>query len=144
MKVFRVRDAGCVESHIDWKMMDGTAFASVGGRGRPYVTVAPALLPAGTREGAVTQCAIEEVRRGQIMLVPSECDDGKALVIVPSGAFNFHFQPVVSVDDAAWMFVMSPGDHILAYPKVATLGDAIRAKHHVLEFDGETVRFFPT
>lgn len=147
MKAFRVRDAGKVENAISWKLLDGTAFVMVGGSSRPYLTVAPALVPADQREGEVVDCGFVVDEIGGMMLVPPSVEpDLRALIVVPSGGFDFRVRPDqtpegVRFGNAARVVLLAPGDFVEAYPHVRTIAESERARLMRLTFDGTQVRF---
>lgn len=151
MKAFRVRDIGHVESSIGWKSLDGTAFVSVGGSSRSYLTVAKELAPEGVREGAISECDFDEgVRRSDLQLVPVGKGHGSrdsAIVVFPSGGFELrdaaHRSKAISalVEHTAATFVLAPGDELVFLPRARSLRESDAAKPVYLRFDGTSVTF---
>lgn len=150
MKAFRVRDVGLVEPYLTWTMMDGTAYVPVGGTSLSYLTVSPKL--AGhERSGQVFECdyCLDEKRR--MVLIPSRQNvDGRALVVVPAGGFNFRVQrgerfPLVPRQDhVARVLILPLGESIESFPVLRNLRDCGSARALALKFDGEKVTFEPT
>lgn len=153
MKAFTVRDVGNVETGIRWRMMDGDALVPVGGLVRSYITVAPALLAEGMREGVVAECDINVDGKDKLTIVPLACcgrgcggHDRRALVVLPTGAFSFNLErrhmPVVPrYSNVALAVVLNVGETVEGYPHVRTLGEAESARPVRLSYDGREVTF---
>lgn len=156
MKAFRVRDIGNVEKGLAWRSMDGTAFVSVGGTARSYLTVSPALTR-GAPEGTVETCDIVVPRPNELALIPLECCGSgcgghdrrmtAALIVVPSGAYDFRVDPrrhlavLPRAGNVALTVILDAGESIDAYPRVTRLTDEHKPVR--LSFDGRDVTFGP-
>jgi len=150
MKAFRVRGDGEVVRGLDWKGMDGVAYVPVGGTNRSYITVSPKLATSSEREGRVFEVDFTVDGAGGMELVaPGDVAGnrhGNALVVIPTGAFDFHIEPngyVVNprCGNACRVVELSPGDEIRAFPKVRTLREAEESKPFLLRYDGREVTF---
>ncbi len=152
MKAYRVRGVGEVVAELSWKGMDGTAYVSVGGSSRSYVKVSPKLAKVSKGEGTVHEVDFTADGDGTMELVPvskakaAAERNGSALVVIPTGAFEFHFEPrQLAVNprcgNACRVVVLQPGEEIRAFPKVRTHAEALSAKVLALRYDGREVTF---
>ena len=151
MKAFRVRGDGEVVRGFDWKGMDGVAYVPVGGTNRSYITVSPKLATSSEREGSVFEVDFKVDGAGGMELVAPGDVAGvnrhdKALVVIPTGAFEFHLEPAGYVvnprcGNACRVVELAPGDEIRAFPKVRSHREAQEAKPFALRYDGREVTF---
>jgi len=159
-------DAGIVvDSGLKFHVLDGMGYVPTGGLSMPYLRVAPGL-HRGERLGVVKEASLVQSlsfrglvlqripQRKPLRPIRMPCDpslgqchdiEGGAIVVLPSGAYNFevgrNHVPFTPAGNSALTIVMRPGETIKAFNIVRTISEPMVPMY--LHFDGETVTFKP-